>query len=83
MAGAGGILESQYYNITELPLTVGNVSITIPQMPLLASSKANNPEYDGRMGLASFMLFKKVHFDLSRMIMLPADNATHAVQKRR
>lgn len=83
MAGAGGVLESQYYNITELPLTVGNVSITIPQMPLLASSEANNPEYDGRMGLASFMLFKKVRFDLSRMIMLPADTATHAVQKRR
>jgi len=69
MAGAGGVLESQYYDVINMPLSIGDVSATIPQMPLLTSEEPNNSEYDGRIGLASFMLFKSVSFDLSRMIM--------------
>ena len=63
------VLESQYYDVINMPLSIGDVSATIPQMPLLTSEEPNNSEYDGRIGLASFMLFKSVSFDLSRMIM--------------
>lgn len=66
-----GNSESQYYNVTNMPLCVNGVSITIPKMPLLEDNEPS--EHHGRMGLASFMLFKKVSFDLSRMILCPEE----------
>ncbi len=71
MAGAGGVAESQYYEVTDLPLSICGVSTTIPEIPVLASAPTDNYGYDGRIGLATFMLFRKVSFDLSRMIMYP------------
>lgn len=71
MAGAGGVLESRYYYVKKIPLSIGGVMVTIPEMPLLTSSSADHFEYDGRLGLATFMLFRSVLFDLPSMKMQP------------
>lgn len=71
MAGSGGINESQYYDVSDFPLSISGETIVIPQMPLLTTPLDDNSEYDGRMGLASFMLYNTVSFDMTRMIMYP------------
>lgn len=71
MAGSGGINESQYYDVSDFLLSISGETISIPQMPLLTTPLDDNSEYDGRMGLASFMLFDVVSFDMTRMIMYP------------
>lgn len=72
MAGAGGVLESPYYEVKDMPLTIGGVAVNVPQMTLLVNETALSSEFDGRMGLAAFMLFRSVSFDLSRMVMRPS-----------
>lgn len=71
LAGAGGVAESEYYDVENLPISICGVSATIPRMPLLAAPKEYSAEYDGRIGLATFMLFHAVSFDIPRMIMQP------------
>lgn len=71
MAGAGGVMESQYYDVLDLPLSISDVSEIIPKMSLLTTPTNDISEYDGRMGLATFMLFGNISFDLERMIMFP------------
>ncbi len=74
MAGAGGVAERQYYEVTDFPLSIAGVSTVVPQIPLLVNSVNDCSGYDGRIGLATFMLFDTVSFDLSRMIMYPRKN---------
>lgn len=60
--------------IGDMPLSISGVATNIPQLPLLVNSETDNDEYDGRMGLATFLLFKSVSFELSGMIMYPSQN---------
>lgn len=39
MAGVGGFFESQYYNVTDMPLSISDSNVLIPQMALLANDK--------------------------------------------
>lgn len=73
MAGSGGVIESRYYDVKDMPLVIGDAAVVIPQLPLLKSDTTlgNDAEFSGRMGIETFRLFKTVSFDLSRMIMYP------------
>ncbi|MDE7024691.1 MAG: retropepsin-like domain-containing protein [Paramuribaculum sp.] len=73
MAGSGGVIESRYYDVKDMPLVIGDATVVIPQLPLLKSDTTlgNDAEFSGRMGIETFRLFKTVSFDLSRMIMYP------------
>lgn len=70
MGGSGGYDEIQIYNIDNVPLTIGSNTISIPQIDLSEKYQPTE-EYQVRIGLKTFMLYKDVAFDMERMVMYP------------
>jgi hypothetical protein len=70
IGGSGGYDEIQIYNIDNVPLTIGSTTISIPQIDLSEKYQPTE-EYQVRIGLKTFMLYKDVAFDMERMVMYP------------
>ncbi|MCD8388211.1 MAG: retropepsin-like domain-containing protein [Bacteroidales bacterium] len=73
MGGAGGWGEVPYYQITDMPLTISDCTVTIPLFDVLAEDSPfdNQNGYDGIIGIDTFRLYKTISFDMSRMILYP------------
>lgn len=65
--GSGGFDKVSLYRIKDIPLTIGNNSITIPQIDLSETYSAE--DCNVRIGLKTLTLFESVSFDMEQMIM--------------
>lgn len=70
IGGNGGFDEISIYKLTDIPLTIGSTTISIPQIDL-SEKYDSGDECDVRIGLKTFKLFKSIAFDMERMIMFP------------
>lgn len=73
MAGFGGTHITTYYDLPNVALTIGDTTVDIPNMPYLKESDTtSNVSGDaGNIGTETFMLYKKVAFDMQQMVMWP------------
>lgn len=68
-AGAGGYTELSGVYLFNLPIAIGDATVTIPRISLLLQ---DDPSGTGNyMGIETIELFKVLSFDLERMILYP------------
>lgn len=70
--GSGGYEEVYIYSIQDIPLTIGNTTVSIPQIDL--SETYSDDDCNVRIGLKTFLLFENISFDMERMVMSTAQS---------
>lgn len=66
--GSGGFDKVSLYRIKDIPLTIGNTTITIPQIDF-SETYLDGEDCNVRIGLKTLTLFESVSFDMEQMIM--------------
>ncbi|MDE7336054.1 MAG: hypothetical protein K2N10_07080 [Muribaculaceae bacterium] len=67
--GVGGTWSTACYTLPDAKLTLGNNSVTIPEITVLTEEPGNGNVSDNCLGLKSMMLFKKLRFNLVDMTL--------------
>lgn len=68
MAGVGGVWSVLCYKLPDATLTLGGNSVTIPMFDVQTEQHGNYMEEDN-LGVRSMMLFSKVRFNLTDMVL--------------
>lgn len=64
MAGIGGVHISECYNLSNVGISLGGGSITVPEMTVNPGSNPLGTDYECNLGLKSLMQFGKIHFNM-------------------
>lgn len=68
MAGVGGVWSVLCYKLPDTTLTLGGNSVTVPMFDVQTEQHGNYMEEDN-LGVRSMMLFSKVRFNLTDMVL--------------
>lgn len=68
MAGVGGVWSVLCYKLPDATLTLGGNSVTVPMFDVQTEQHGNYMEEDN-LGVRSMMLFSKVRFNLTDMVL--------------
>lgn len=66
LAGLGGITKSKCYQTPDLKLSLGNKSVTLPRIAVIADKKSH---IKNNLGVKALMLFSKVRFNLVDFVL--------------
>lgn len=68
-AGIGGVNIRESYSTSDMKLTLGGNSVTVPVLDVIANDEGLLSGYENNLGIKSLMLFSKVRFNMVDFIL--------------
>lgn len=71
--GAGGIIETEIYELTDIPFKIGNFQMTLPKISVETREYSFNEYFDGNLGQDVLMYFDEMILNFESMYLTFSD----------